>query len=672
MKKILFSIVFSTVFICGKGQEMILPLEVNPVQSELHELNQSKAGDKVSFDKFIDVDLSQSRIIILDDFSTNTGVPAAKYWKDNYVYVNNNFGRDPQSIGVATFDGLDQTGYPYDFSQPSSYGACDTLTSLPIRLGNVHYSDPDTVVYLSFLYQPQGMNPFANSEKDSIILQFKDFKTQIVEHKIEVSIDSAHSAIQTVYEMVDLSVWKQVWGREGSDVHEFRREVVKVDSAYYKNGFQFRFISYGNTSGSVDHWHIDNVYMSVEAPTAHTGFQDVAYTRETGSQLKEFEAMPWSHYYQDPNYYDDDTRMPLRLYNSYNTANIVTLEYFAEDASGKHVDSITGVPGGVVLPGRDYKSETMPITGVANHDFLFPITSEPNPNATTYFLKRNVMTNPDQNELIKSNNTVKEYQVFGTYYAYDDGSAEAGYGIKATSGKFAYRFNLKDGLTDTILAIYIYFNPVVVNRSNERFRLTIWGDNNGKPGSVIYQNTTTHSPTYPKKGVNAFQRINLDQPVAVNKTYYIGYEKLTNDVLNIGYDLNRDASAKMFYNIGNGWVNSGTDGSVPKGAIMLRPSFSNAEEPQVGVIKETVPKNEFDVNVYPNPAGELLYVEFTGSDAKDLEVAVYNMQGSMISRFTMNKRAEIDVRNMIPGMYVVRFADRSGNLVINKKFIVSR
>jgi hypothetical protein len=639
---------------------VILPLQINPVQADAYNANHTQNNNKVAFQKFIDVDLSKSRIILVDDFSTNTGVPAANYWADEYVYVNNNFAEDPQSIGVATFDGLDKTGYPYDFSQPTSYGACDTLTSLPIKLGNVHYNFPDTVVYLSFLYQPQGKNPFANSEKDSIILQFKNVKTKVIEHKVIISIDSTHSATQTYYENIDVSEWTQVWGREGSAVHEFRRVVIKVDSALY------------NTSGSVDHWNIDNVYMSVESPLAHSGFEDVAYTRETGSQLKEFESMPWSHYYQDPNYYDDDTRMPLRIYNSYNTANIVTLEYFAEDASGNPVDNITGVPGGVVLPGKDFKNEFMPITGVGDHDFQFPISSEPNPKATTYFLKKNVMTNSDQNEIIKSNNTVKEYQVFGTYYAYDDGSAEAGYGIRASKGKLAYKFNLRDGLTDTILAMYIYFNPVVANRSTERFKFTIWGDNNGKPGSIIYQNTTTHSPTYPKKGVNAFQRIEMDKPVAVNGTYYVGYEKLTTEVLNIGYDLNRDASDKMFFNIGNGWVNSGVDGSVPKGAIMLRPSFSNAEEPQVGIIKPQTINEEFDVDLYPNPTRDRIYFRSNQAGGKGLDVRIFNLQGSMITNFTMNEISEFDVRHMNPGMYVVQFTDEINHRVVNKKFIVSK
>lgn len=675
MKKTLSSLFLISFFSSIWGQEVILPLEVNTVQAAEYSLNQAQMNNKAARDRWIDVDLTKSNIIIVDDFSTNKGTIGANYWQDNYVYVNNNFGHDPQSIGVVTFDGLDETGYPYNFTQSSSYGACDTLTSLPILLGNVNYHNPDTMVYLSFLFQPQGKNPFANSDKDSIVLEFKNFKNKIEEQKIWVKdTTSGDSAVVITYKNVDASEWSQVWQRDGSKVHEFRKVVLKVDSFYYKNGFQFRFVSYGNTSGSVDHWHIDNVYMSVEPEAAHLGFNDVAYTRETGSQLTDFEAMPWSHYYDDPDYYDDDTRMSLRLYNSYNSSVIVTLEYFAEDASGNPVDSITGVPGGVVLFGKDFKNETMPITGVGEHNFLFPITSEPDRNATTYFLKKNVMTNPDQNEIIKENNVVKEYQVFGTYYSYDDGSAEAGYGIRANNGKLAYQFTLKDGMADSILAMYIYFNPVVVNRSTERFKLTIWADDGGEPGNIIYQNSTVHAPTYPKNGVNTFQRIDMDRPVLVSGIYYIGYEKLTTEVINIGYDVNRDASDKIFFNIGNGWVNSATGGSssVPDGAIMLRPSFSNAEEPQVGIIKPKTQPTEFDVNLYPNPTSNLIYFQSDLSGEAELEVRIFNLQGSLINSLTMNERAEVDVSQMNPGLYVVRFTDRANNRILNKKFIVSR
>ena len=36
------------------------------------------------------------------------------FWQDRYVYLNDTYPIQPHSIGVATFDGIDQVGYPYD------------------------------------------------------------------------------------------------------------------------------------------------------------------------------------------------------------------------------------------------------------------------------------------------------------------------------------------------------------------------------------------------------------------------------------------------------------------------------------------------------------------------------------------------------------------------------
>ncbi|HRP59618.1 MAG TPA: hypothetical protein PK833_04935, partial [Vicingus sp.] len=56
------------------------------------------------------------------------------------------------------------------------------------------------------------------------------------------------------------------------------------------------------------------------------------------------------------------------------------------------------------------------------------------------------------------NDTVVSYQVFSNYYSYDDGSAEAGYGIEGVGAKLANQFTIKK--SDTLVGIRIYFNPV--------------------------------------------------------------------------------------------------------------------------------------------------------------------------------------------------------------------
>ena len=71
--------------------------------------------------------------------------------------------------GVVTFDGLDETGYPYDFSQPVIYGKADYLTSAPIDLA-LNVADQ---VYISFFIQGGGLVTGPRG-KDSLVLEFKD------------------------------------------------------------------------------------------------------------------------------------------------------------------------------------------------------------------------------------------------------------------------------------------------------------------------------------------------------------------------------------------------------------------------------------------------------------------------------------------------------------------
>jgi hypothetical protein len=73
---------------------------------------------------------------------------STKIWIDRMAYHNMRYGFNPRSLGVATFDGLDEDGYPYQFgSAVTNYG--DRLTSKCINLSNYNAGDS---LYFSFLY----------------------------------------------------------------------------------------------------------------------------------------------------------------------------------------------------------------------------------------------------------------------------------------------------------------------------------------------------------------------------------------------------------------------------------------------------------------------------------------------------------------------------------------
>ncbi|HRH38777.1 MAG TPA: hypothetical protein PK760_10555, partial [Flavobacteriales bacterium] len=91
-------------------------------------------------------------------------------WQDDDVFVNGTYPLEPPTIGVATFDGLSRTGYPYNYTQWNSYGIADHLTTVPIDLSGHTAADS---IYLSFFYQPRGISQDDIVQPgDSLVLEF--------------------------------------------------------------------------------------------------------------------------------------------------------------------------------------------------------------------------------------------------------------------------------------------------------------------------------------------------------------------------------------------------------------------------------------------------------------------------------------------------------------------
>ena len=115
----------ATLFYCHSlyGQEVFSSLVSNPI---LH-------TKKISFKK------NKSPIILpfFDDFSSDELVVNSDLWEISSVFVNSDYPINPVTIGVATFDGLDENGYARNFSQINPSAPSDTLSSQSIDLSSV-------------------------------------------------------------------------------------------------------------------------------------------------------------------------------------------------------------------------------------------------------------------------------------------------------------------------------------------------------------------------------------------------------------------------------------------------------------------------------------------------------------------------------------------------------
>lgn len=549
-------------------------------------------------------------------------------WQDRFTYRNNRYPVGPPSIGVATFDGLNDEGYPYDFVNITLIDVCDYLTSKPINLGTKPSSLPYTAadsLYLSFYFQSMGRGN-APEAGDSLILEFW---------------------------APDSLAWYHVWATDGGiGLSDFEQVMIPIKSFFYlKDGFQFRFKNIGNVSGSLDHWHVDYVYLNSARTQGDTIKQDVAFIYDALSLLKEYTAMPWSHFMWDPSANMADT-MSVYQKNNDNANRIIANQQIDISYQGALQGSVTGPIIPNVNPDTFFSTEY----DIETAGFVYDTTGVDS-CAARYDVS--VVFSPGSN--FQLNDTIFFEQIFENYYAYDDGTAEAAYGPQAANSKLAYKFFLPQN--DTLRAIKIHFEPSVNNVSNKPFFLTVWDASGpgGTPGNIITENTTFLFPIYVDEN-NGYYEYELDEKVFISGHYYVGWRQLNADKLNIGFDLNTNRQNKIFYNTSGTWINTSF-----QGALMMRPVFTYCNDILMST-EELSTTTENDILVYPNPASDQLF--FT-TDLNALQIQIYDLNGKLVMNESLNDKS-ISINSLIDGIYLIKILNQKGEYIQSKKIIVQK
>jgi Secretion system C-terminal sorting domain len=532
-----------------------------------------------------------------------------KLWLDDRVYHNYHMAKNPWSIGVATFDGLDRNGFPYSFGSNGSDYA-DLLTSKPIDLTANLISDS---IYFSFLYQRQGLGE-EPEVGDSLTLELYN---------------------------PGLNVWQRVWAITGGPVSDFRKVHIPIaDPNYFAPNFQFRFRNYGSLAGGLDHFHLDYVAIRQFSNWDDTLFKDYAFVYPTGSLLKDYTSVPWDHYKANSaGKMNDSTKVVVR-----NGSNLPE-----NNQNGSIVVSYNGTPeGNFVLAAQTLSGGAInyapTTTYVSYHDlsggYQFDIAK---PGTKQTFDIRTAATAPFTDSTV--NDTTYTQQHFANYYSYDDGTAERAYSFTGTQGRLAMRFDPYEA--DSVIGVSIHFSPSVVNAQGDLFALTIWGDNNGTPGALIYEDNLN----FPKEveydlGNNRFvnyffydtTRVRVDGP------FFIGWRQFDPEPLNIGLDKNNDNSDYLFYSLngGSSWTNSSIEGT-----IMLRPIFSTSLNAELNVEEEIIEEEKFVL--FPNPAKNNIEVLSSIKAIEGLEL--FNLQGQLVRS---SSDAKLDISDIPAGVYLVR------------------
>ncbi|WKZ66368.1 MAG: T9SS type A sorting domain-containing protein [Flavobacteriales bacterium] len=548
-------------------------------------------------------------------------------WEDDDVYINGNYPIEPPSIGVATFDGLSRTGYPYNYPQYSSYGIADRLTSVPIDLAGY---DPSDSLYLSFFFQPQGLSGDGNVQpQDSLVLEFY---------------------------APDEQFWYRVWSTPYRPLQLFEQVLVPIKlTKFLKSDFQFRFLNYATLSGSFDHWHLDYVRLGAQRTFDDTRLIDVAYMYPETSLLETYTSVTFSKFAQAPQSYMAQS-IQAQQRNLDSQDRFITYGMLAREENAGPLSAFTNGLNPSNNAGQIFSSNH-PVAGAPNN-----FTYDPALSTDAAFWRVKLWTNatPDIN---RYNDTVTFVQEISNYMAYDDGSAEMGYGLNASGARLAYRFDLVGG--DSLRAVRMYFNPQAnpppqQNPLNGSFLITVWSSLT--PPTVLHQNFTFSTPEYRLDGIDRFVEYPLDSTIWVENTFYIGWTQTNAVPMNIGFDRNRNNRNKIFYSTSGSFANTSFEGS-----LMMRPVFVAGYDPFAG-LEEHSPRA---VTIYPNPAGEAFTVECPSADGT-AELRVFDAMGRSVLQEPYRAGGALSATALTPGIYIVRVEGGDGALIAQERLLIQR
>jgi hypothetical protein len=355
-----------------------------------------------------------------DDFSTTNGAnPDPRLWINGGININNSFPINQPSKNVATFDGRNVNGLPYDYTNQLAYGRTDTLSSRPINLST--YKPADSL-YLSFFWEAKGIGELPDDD-DTLMVSFLDKR----------------------------NVWIPVWKQHGGIRSDsFEQELIAIkDTSYLHANFQFRFETKGRQSGAFDTWHVDYVYLNKNRNFRNIYTKDIAGTKFTSSYLKRYSAMPMRQYKVNPAAEVNDT-LRAQMFNLQADGNFPEFSWKIEDiVSGRVYYDAPGTAFGN-LPPR--------ITGTRQlvHQ---PITDFNSTKAILKFqftVKTLDAIQPDiPGYNLALNDSVSTYTILDDFYAYDDGTAEIGADFDQSLGKVAVQYVLSK--PDSIGAVRFNF-----------------------------------------------------------------------------------------------------------------------------------------------------------------------------------------------------------------------
>jgi hypothetical protein len=621
-------LVFSIIFLCltsvGYCQLILVPIQKeNSNSSKKNNVARTRSVDPIV-------------LPFWDDFSAvRKGYADTTKWQyGNSVWINSGMGINPPSLNVATFDGLDSLGKPYNVNDVLAKGFADKLVSAPIRMDLPSVAEKSAIA-ITFFYEYQG-NGEPPDAGDLLSLSFKN----------------------------STGSWEVIWSIENDGTllkDKFIPVTIPITAdKYFHDDFQFRFQNFARLSGPYDTWHVDYIYIGngkSQTSPIYPLFPDRAISKPFTSLFDTYSAVPVKHFFSDP------------------TANInipsITITNRRQDQSAGNGQPVSYSSAAKIYMAKEGQAPVIlnPTLDVNvniggeltfNDQRIVALQTIPDPTtfdatADSIHIKLDIIfdTGDDKiktptegdydfnvfNPLVfKTNDSLSGSYILSDFYSYDDGEAEYGAGLNQPGAQLAYRFDMKTTEPDTIVAVDIYF-PRFGDESNQIIQFHILKDLTDKPSDILYQGNIPIQ----RNSLNKFWRIPLgEEPQGVKGKFYIGWKQLSSATIAVGLDKNTDSGDMMYTNINGAWEQNTT----LKGSLMIRPVFGPGKGGVISAVEDSLP-----LSVYPNPSSGTFYISSLVEEAM-----LFDTTGKRISINIEPEtdRTRISIQTPSTGLFLLR------------------
>ena len=545
-----------------------------------------------------------------DDFSYPSDKPSPALWQDAKVWVNDEMALFQNSLGVATFDGLNENGFAYKENALGSDSLADVLTSAYLDLQGL------SNVYLSFQLQEGGRGELP-SNNDSIV----------VEYWSPVTAD-----------------WTQVWGQKGSGTSgPFSSVILPVQGAnYLQKGFRFRFAAYGARAGAYDIWNVDYVQLDKDRNPSDTIITEPAIARAHPLIIGSGAYTSWPWWVSNAS---SVANRPSTLEFIYRRNGAVpsggwslNLGQFRWEENGSLIQQTTAVPVITNTQHNQDQTFTVSVPSTAMTSFSGPTTV-----STKVWFDGSAAG-------FRSNDTVRGTLTLDNYLALDDGSAERAYAVQnVVGGRVAQKFKVGGlGGSDTLKGMY--FNFVDAGEAyTSTFRMAVWApaDSGDGPGNILYMSDSLYRPFtgYYRGDMMPYE---LDSSVSLNAyaEIWLGYICTSSNPMYLGLDQQRTLPSGMprYYGDGFNWYQS-----LEPGVAMMRPYFRYS--PTDMAVEELAQ----DFKVYPNPSSGSLSIE-----SPSAHYVLRTLTGATVAAGHVEGYNNLELHHLDAGLYILSLRTAQG------------